>query len=168
MIRCGFGTFVSANVKWERSYDPRGVMDRVVLSPDDKRFAAVNAQLGRCAVGIYDLSDGDLYGRKPFGPCAQPRASNFYKTVRLFLTNRVEESNHKNKSWRKAAIYDTNTGKRITDLSDNEGVGEADISSDGRWLASTTWGGRHFQVWDLQAKRIVITQEVERGKSYLR
>jgi WD40 repeat protein len=158
----------SANVIWERLYDPKGVMDRVVLSPDSKRFAAVNAQLGHCAVGVYELNDGRPVWSQPLGPCAQPPSIQFLQDGSAFLTNRMEESNHKNKLWREAAIYDTSTGKKISDLSDHEGVGEADISSDGRWLASTTWGGRHFQVWDLQEKKIVLTQEVREGKLYLR
>jgi len=158
----------SASVIWEQLYDPKGVMDRVVLSPDGKRFAAVNAQLGHCAVGVFDLNDGRPLWSQPLGPCAQPPSIEFLQDGRCFITNRIEEGNHKNTLWREAAIYDTTTGQKITNLSDHEGVGEANVSPDGRWLASTTWGGSHFQIWDLQENKIVITQQVKDGKIHLR
>lgn len=158
----------SANILWERLYDPKGVAARVAPSPDGKRFAAVNSELGHCAVGVYDLNDGRALWSQALGPCLGPPSVQFLQDSQSFITNRIQEGDRKNKLWRKAAVYDTSTGKKIADLTDSEGIGEANVSSDGRWLASTTWGGRHFQIWDLRAKKVVITQTVGEKKRWLR
>jgi WD40 repeat protein len=148
----------SAKVVWEKSYDPRGVTSRVVPSPDGKRFAAVDSELGRCAVDVYDLSGGRALWSHPLGPCDQPPCIAFLSSGQSFITNRVEEGSRKRQLWRTAAIYETSTGKKVADLSDKRGMRNADISSDGRWLVSTTWRGREFQIWDMRSKKIVITQ----------
>ena len=148
----------STKIVWEKVYDPRGVISRVVPSPEGERFAAVDSELGRCAVGVYDLSDGRVLWSHPLGPCDQPPSVTFLRDGQSLITNRVEEGNRKNKLWRYAAIYRTNDGKKIADLSGQKGIRNADISPNGRWLVSTSWGGREFQIWDMQSKKIVITQ----------
>lgn len=84
-----------------------------------------------------------------------------------FITNRVDETNRENrkkKLYRYAAIYDTNTGGKIGNLPEAEGISAADISSDGRWLAAINWRGIQFEVWDLQTKKIV-TKDLPKGWS---
>lgn len=148
----------SARLLWEKSYDPKGVMSRIVAAPDGKRFVGVDSELGRCAVGVYDVRDGQAIWSHRLGPCDQPPYVTFLRDGRSFITNRVEEGNRKQKMWRVPAIYDTGTGKKIVDLSDDRGIRSADMSSDGRWLVSTTWRGDTFQVWDMQSQKIVARQ----------
>jgi WD40 repeat protein len=47
-------------------------------------------------------------------------------------------------------------GKMIGDFSKKDTVRDFDISSDGRWLASTTWSGLRFQIWDLSSKKPIM------------
>lgn len=148
----------STKIVWEKLYDPKGVISRVVPSPDGGRFAAVDSELGRCAVGVYDLSDGRVLWSHPLGPCDQPPSVTFLRDGQSLITNRVEEGKRKNKLWRYAAVYRTNDGKKIADLSDRRGIRDADISPNGRWFVSTAWSGREVQIWDLQSNKIVITQ----------
>lgn len=84
--------------------------------------------------------------------------------VRTFITNRIEEGARKNALWRKAALYDLTTGAKIADLPNSEGVRAMDASNDGRFLVSTTWKGTSFQVWDLQARKVVINRVPEGWK----
>lgn len=151
----------SARILWERLYDPKGVVSRIVVSSDGNRFAAFNSELGHCAVGVYDLSDGRTLSSQPLGPCADAPDVRFLQDGQSFITNRIDEGNRKNKLWNEAAIYETSTGRKIADLSNRYGVGKTDISSDGRWLVSTTSRGGQFQIWDLQAKKTVITKLVK-------
>jgi WD40 repeat protein len=151
----------SASILWEQLYDPKGVMSRVVLPPDGNRFIAVNSELGHCAVGAYDLGSGQSLWSHPFGTCLSPPSIAILPDGQSFITNRVDEANRRNrkkKLWRYAAIYETSTGKKILEFPEADGISAADISSDGRWLASIVWRGTKFQVWDLQARKIVITE----------
>ena len=152
----------ATKIVWEKLYDPHGVISRVVLPPDGGRFIAVNSELARCAVGAYDLRTGQSLWSHPFGPCLSPPSIVVLPDGQSFITNRVEEANRKNKAWRYAAFYETATGKKIADLPNADGIAAADISSDGRWLASIIWRGTQFQIWELQTKKIVI-REVPKG-----
>lgn len=144
------------SLTWERMYDPKGVMSRIVLLPNDERFVGVNSELGHCAVGAYDLATGQTLWSNPLRSCASPPILVILPDSHSFITNRIAEANHKNKAYRYAALYETASGKKIADIPDADGVALADISSDGRWLVSTTWRGTQFQIWDLQAKKIVM------------
>ncbi len=148
-------------IVWEKVYDPDGVISRVVLQPDGNRFIAVNSQLGHCAIGAYDPSTGQPVWSHPFGTCLSPPSIVMLPRGQSFITNRVDEANRENrkkKLWRYAAIYETNTGKKIADLPEADGISAADISSDGRWLVSIIWRGTQFQIWDLQTKKVVKTE----------
>ncbi len=57
----------SSQVVWESLYDPKGVIDRIVPSPDGKHFAADNKEPGKCAVGFYELRNGAQIAMLPFG-----------------------------------------------------------------------------------------------------
>lgn len=148
----------SQRIVWERQYDPKGVLARVAPSPDGKRFAAVDARPGRCAVGIYDLDEGRPLFTHPLAGCSEPPSIAFLPEGLSFVTNRIEEGTRKNKLWRNLAVYETGTGKKIADFSRDE-VWEVAISPDGRWLASTSWRGLRFQIWDVQAKKPIITKQ---------
>jgi WD40 repeat protein len=149
----------SNRVIWEREYDPKGVFVRVVIAPDNRRFATVDAERGHCAVQIYQMADGGEASTLPFNPlCDPPPNIAFLENGQLFLTNRADDGDRQSKRWRNLAIYETNTGKRISDFSDSESVHSFDMSSDGRWLASTTWSGLRFQVWDVSAKKPLTMQ----------
>jgi WD40 repeat protein len=149
----------AAKIVWEKLYDPQGIISRVVLLPDGGRFLAVNSELAHCAVGAYDLATGQVLWSHPFGPCLTPPGIAMLSDGESFITNRVDEANRDNrkeKIWRHAAIYETSTGKKISDLPVADGISAADISSEGRWLVSIIWRGTQFQIWDIQAKRIVL------------
>ena len=152
------------NVVWEREYDSTGVIERVIPSEDGRVFGAVDAERGHCAVGIYRLNDGGQVSMLPFTPLCNPLPNiAFIENGQFFVTNRTD-GDHRNKTWRTAAIYETATGKIHSDFSDNETVHNSDISSDGRWLASTTWNGLRFQIWDVAARKIISTQSPKEWK----
>ena len=149
-------------IVWEKLYDPQGVISRVVVSPDGGRFIAVNSELAHCAVAAYDLSSGEALWSHRLGPCISPPNVQLLPGGRSFITNRVDEANRKNKEWRYAALYETATGNKIADLPEGDGISAADVSSDGHWLVSIIWRGTQFQIWDLQAKKVII-RDVPKG-----
>jgi WD40 repeat protein len=149
----------SSSPIWERFYDPKGVISRVVPLPDGRSFIAVNSELGHCTVGGYDLGAGQTRWSHSFGPCLRPPSIVMLADGLSFITNRIDEANRANVKrhlYRYGAIYDTNTGEKIVDLKKADGISVADISSDRRWLASITWTGTQFQIWDLQARKIIV------------
>lgn len=149
----------SAKTIWENAYDPKGVISGVVPLPDGNRFLAVNSQLGRCAVGGFDMDTGQSLWSHSIGPCDQPPSILVLPDGLSFITNRVDEANRENrkkKLWRYAAIYETSTGKKKANFPEADGISAADISSDGHWLAAIVWKGTQFQIWDLQAKKVVL------------
>lgn len=149
----------SASLKWERLYDNKGMQSRLALLPDGQRFIALDSQPGRCAIGGYDLAAGQALWSHTFGACLHGQSIVILPDGKSFITNRIDEAkpeNAKKHLYRYGAIYETNTGKKIVDLPEADGLSEADVSSDGSWLASITWKGTQFQIWDLQAKKIVM------------
>lgn len=56
----------SNRVVWEREYDSNGLIVRVVIAPDTRRFAAVDAERAHCAVQIYEMADGREVSSLPF------------------------------------------------------------------------------------------------------
>lgn len=149
----------TARTIWENRYDPQGVISRVVPLPDGTRFLAVNSQLGQCSVGAYYVTTGQTLWSHALSSCDQPPIIAVLPDGLSFITNRVDEANRENrkkKLYRYAAVYETSTGKKVVDLPEADGISAADISSDGRWLVSIIWRGTEFQIWDLQAKKIVL------------
>ncbi len=143
----------SARLVWEHVYEVNSAVDRIVPSLDGATFAVVQSHPGHCAVGMHNLSDGRTLWLHSFGSCTDPPAIRFSQDSRSFITNRVEQGNRKNKLWRDIGAYETSSGKMIGDFPKPETVRDFDISSDGRWLASTTWSGLRFQIWDLPSKK---------------
>jgi len=155
----------STRIVWEKLYDPQGVVSRVVPLPDGGRFIAVDSELGRCAVGSYDLGTGKTMWTHQLGACNQPPSIVVLPGGRSFITNRIEESGQlalkdakEKQLWRHMALYDAATGVKTANLADAGGIATADISTDGRWLVSVVWMRTQFQVWDLRARKIVIRQ----------
>ena len=146
----------SGRLVWEHVYDAKNIIDRIVPSPDGDRFASVSAHAGVCAIGMNKLSDGRTLWIHPYGPCADPPSIIFSANGRSFISNRVEEANHKNKLWSKAATYESSTGKMVADFTQKSTIRNADISSDGRWLASTIWKGLLFEIWDLSSNNSIF------------
>jgi len=143
----------SARLVWEHVYDEKSVTTRIVPSLDATRFAVVQASPGHCAVGMHNLSDGTSLWSHPLGPCPDPPPISFYEDSRSFITNRVEEGNRKNKLWRNIGTYETSSGRMIGDFPKRDTVRDFDVSSDGRWLASTSWSGLRFQIWICRRKK---------------
>ena len=151
----------STDVLWEKVYDAEGVISRVAPFPEGDRFIAVNSHLGHCSVGAYDLVSGQPLWSQPFGPCLRPPSIVILPDGRSFITNRIDEAspeNAKKHLYRYAAIYSTSTGKKIGDLPQAAGVSVVDVSPDGCWLASIIWRGTEFQIWDLEAGKIVLNE----------
>lgn len=153
----------SAHMVWERVYDKTNVINRIVASPDGRRFAAVQAHPGLCAVGMYRVVDGQKLWSHRLGPCADPPSVQFSSGGQSFFTNRIEEGNRENKQWKEAAIYETSSGNIVGDFSHNT-FRTFDISSDGRWLVSATWSGLRFQVWDLGSRNRVMMETPKEWK----
>ena len=154
----------SASIVWQRSYDPAGVISRLVFLPDSAHFIGIDSNLGHCAVSGCNLSDGRSLWSQKMGPCLYP-PSIVVLQGEEFITNRVSESNLKNrkkKLWRYAARYSTADGGKIVDFPGRDGVGAAVVSGDGRWLVLSIWLGIQFQVWDLRENRVIL-KEVPRG-----
>ena len=151
----------SARLVWENVYDEKSVVNRIVPSPDSNRFAAVQSHPGSCAVGMYNLSEGRNLWLHSYGPCGDPPSIQFSLDGQSFIANHIEGSNHKNKLWQQMATYETSSGKMIGDFSKRDTIREADISSDGRWLASTTWSGLRFQIWDFSSKKAIMMETPE-------
>jgi WD40 repeat protein len=145
-------------IVWELVYDKEGVTTRIVPSPDKRQFAIVNSHLGRCATGVYDLADGRVQWSHSLGPCGNPPSIRFCRDGQALITNRNDEGSRKSRAWRKMAIYAVKDGRKIADLPDNNGASALDITSGGRWLASTTWSEREFQIWDLETPKVVSEQ----------
>ncbi len=154
----------SARIVWERVYDDKSVTNRIVPSLDATKFAVVQAHPGHCAVGMHNLSDGTSLWSHPLGPCGDAPPISFYEDSRSFITNRVEESNRENKLWRNIGTYETSSGKMIGDFPKRDTVRDFDVTSDGRWLASTTWSGLRFQIWDLSSKKAIMMETPEEWK----
>ncbi|MGB0036826.1 MAG: WD40 repeat domain-containing protein, partial [Candidatus Acidiferrales bacterium] len=149
----------SARLLWEREYDPKGVISRVVPSPDRERFAAVNAQLGQCAVGVFDLRDGAPNYSLPFIHFTLDTPTlAFLPTGEYFITANTELGVGKKRTSQDLAVYATVDGKGVAVLSSREKARHADVPSDGRWLASASWDGSRFQVWDVQVRKPVLTE----------
>jgi WD40 repeat protein len=159
----------SKRILWEKLYDPKGTMARLTPLPDGHRFAAVDAQLGHCAVAVCGLDEGRTLWSHPLGSCVQAPFIAMVPNGESLVTNRIQEANRRNKKsklWQMAAIYSTTNGSKEALLSLSDGVREGDVSADGRWLVTTTWEGRKFQIWDIQAKRTVFSEGVkDKGKA---
>ena len=154
----------SARLVWENVYDENSVVNRIVPSLDGARFAVVESHPGHCAVGMHNFNDGQTLWLHSFGSCGDPPSIRFSQDSQSFITSRVEEGNRKNKRWRDIAAYETTSGKMIGDFSKKDTVRDFDISSDGRWLASTTWSGLRFQIWDLSSKKAIMMVTPEEWK----
>lgn len=155
----------STGIVWQRSFDPEGVISRIVFLPDSAQFIGVNSHLGHCAVGGYQLSDGRQLGSQAMGPCLYPPNIVVLPQGKEFITNRSSESNLKNRKkrlWRDAALYSVADGKKIVDLPDHDGMGAAAVSSDGHWLILSIWLGIQFHVWDMQENKVIL-RDVPRG-----
>jgi len=147
---------------WERAYDPKGVLSPIVTSLNGRIFLAVDSEMARCAIGAYDLGSGQALWSHNFGPCLHPSYIHILPDDHSFVANRIEEADRNNKDWKYAALYDTSTGNKVADLPKADGISAADVSSDGHWLASITWTGTQFQIWDFQAKKIIV-RDVPKG-----
>jgi WD40 repeat protein len=148
----------SGRLVWEHVYDEGSLVDRIVPSPDGTRFAVVQSHPGHCAVGMHNFSDGQTLWLHSVGSCGDPPSIRFSEDSQSFIANRVEEGNRENKLWRDIATYETSSGKMIGDFSKRDTVRNFDISVDGRWLASTTWSGLRFQIWDLSSRKAIMME----------
>ena len=154
----------SMRLVWEHVYDEKSLVKRLVSSPDGNRFAIVLAHPGSCAVGMNTFRDGTPLWSHTFGGCPDPPPIGFYGDGQSFITNRIEEGNRENKLWRDIATYETSSGKMIGDFSKRDTVRDFDVSFDGRWLASTTWSGLRFQIWDLSSKKVIVMETPKEWK----
>jgi len=55
------------------------------------------------------------------------------------------------------AIYDPQDANKVAEFDRTQSASDADISNDGEWLATTTWNGWAFQIWDMDSRRFVKT-----------
>jgi Tol biopolymer transport system component len=55
------------------------------------------------------------------------------------------------------AIYDGQDGELIAEFPGTQGMRDAAISPDGLWLASTNSRGWIFQIWGIEARKVVST-----------
>jgi len=149
----------SGRLVWEHVPDREGVIERVVPSPDGRWFAAADKQPGRCRIQLLDLKSGQtVYSLAKIGfPLASPSLL-FTPDSHYLISFRAEEGTMKVRPWMHLAKYEASNGEVAAEFSGRYEVRDADLSPDGRWLATTTWRGLRFQIWDMHTLGPVMTK----------
>jgi WD40 repeat protein len=148
----------TSQLRWELVLDPKGIIGRIVLSPNGKLFAASDKGGGLCQVRVYEVQTGQLISSLPaihFLFAAPPIM--FTPQSGLLVTFQAVEGTPKSHPWMRLAIYDPQDANKVAEFDRTQSASDADISTDGEWLATTTWNGWAFQIWDMVSRRLVKT-----------
>jgi len=148
----------TGQLKWELVLDPKGTIGRIVLSPNGKLFAASDKGGGLCQVKVYEVQTGRLISSLPairFLLASPPIM--FTPQTGLLITFQAVEGTPKSHPWTRLAIYDPQSANKIAEFDRAQSALDADISANGEWLATTTWNGWAFQIWDMGSRRLVTT-----------
>jgi WD40 repeat protein len=149
----------SGQILWEQDYGANGTLVSLVPSPDESHFAGVRNAFGRCAIGIYSLADGAPIAQfSPSSMCEPPLNVSFLPDGKKFIANRSEIGDLKKHTWMLLALYDASSGQVLSDFSGKIAARNATTTADGRWLATTTWKGLRFRIWDLVQNRAVLME----------
>lgn len=147
----------TGEIVWEQTYDPEWVIQRVIPSPDGRQFAAItNMSAARRNLYIHDLSTGErkLHVGSYYDPDARQNAAFSSDGLRLVAVL-ADPSTRRNRTFEHLAIYDVQTGKKISELRSRRGAAMPVLSPNGRLLVTTNWRPVGFQVWDLELGRPV-------------
>lgn len=148
----------SKQLMWEVVIDKRGVIEKIVVSPDGKWFAASDRRPGFCRVSLYDVRERRLVSSLPETDFlfAAP-AILFTPGSNRLITFQIPKEIPRHKPWDQLAIYDGQDGELIAEFPGTQGMRDAAISPDGLWLASTNSRGWIFQIWGIEARKVVST-----------
>jgi WD40 repeat protein len=148
----------SGRLLWERVWDPDSVVRRVTPSPDGKRFAVVIQRKREGTLAMCDLASGQWSY-----PLALQRLALFRGVPPLFFTAEGRylvaglPGHYKRPPIPGAFIeFDPSDGRRVAELPRQADFGDADISSDGRWLVTSTLRGMKILMWDVAARKVVL------------
>lgn len=148
----------TTDLVWERTLDASFEVERVAISPDDARFVAAEHRPGHCRIDICDLKSGRLVNPLPeVGFAYAVPGLLFTPDGNHLITLRAEEATQKERPWDHLAMYDADSGKLRAGFSGHYPARHADLSPDGRWLA-TSWNGIRFQIWDMRTRKVVATK----------
>jgi WD40 repeat protein len=148
----------TGRVEW--SADSPNVVERISISPDGKMFASVSQELfgDKRSIRLFDLVSGhELYAFPPIQSNTAAPYVLFTRDSRRFVTASRESSVGDEKSHKAycarmhVAIFQAATGEPIRQINNSHGAAdESALSSDDRWLATSTCSTVGFQLWDMR------------------
>lgn len=160
---CRLWDVQSGRILWERTYDADAVVERVVTSPDGKLFAAVSKRPGWTTVQVHSLRTGERLYSLPSAPflAVVPPSIRFTPDGKYFITFLASPRGKERRPWEYQALYDPRTGAKVAEFAERIGAYDADISPDGRWLATPTSRLITFKIYDVLARRAVFVERRE-------
>ena len=144
----------TARMLWEHYSDANRITQRVVPSPDGRRFVEVVFQPGHWLLQVKDLPLGrESYSitLSPF-PHEAPDVA-FTSDGQHFMSLWSEQ----HKAWQTAS-YDSSNGRILDEFIDRAGSSRLALSPDNLLLAATTWRGFAFKLWDMGKRKVVLTK----------
>ena len=141
----------TGRILWEHYSVLNQITERVVVSPDNKLLVEV---AGR-GLRLMDLGTGRELRSIGFPPHITPHEPPdiaFTPDSRHFVTLWSEPRT----MWQ-MALFDTANGQVVARFVDPAGAQRVAVSTDGLWLAITTWRGAALKLWDLEKRKPLLT-----------
>lgn len=141
----------SGRMLWEFYSGLNQIPGRVAPSPDSRLLIVV---VGR-GLQFRELATGQELRSITFPPHLNPHEPPdvaFTPDSRHFVTLWSEP----HKMWQ-MALFDTATGEIVHRFVDRAGAQRVAVSTDGLWLAITTWRDAALKLWDLEKRKPVLT-----------
>jgi WD40 repeat protein len=143
---------------WEHSYDPKFTVEKLAVSGDGTFFAAVQHRPGECRIEVHNLRTGEtLYSLPQIRFAYSVPGPLFTPDGHFLITMHAEDGTQKRRPWEHLAMYEVSAGELVAEFSGRYAARNADLSPDGRWLA-TSWNGVRFQIWNVQTRTVVATK----------
>jgi WD40 repeat protein len=140
---------------WEHDSGPNRITDRVVPTPDGRLLVEVVFQPGHWNLQVRDLATGrESHSITLSAMPSEPPDVVFTPDSHRFVSLWAEP----HKMWQ-MALFDTASGQVLAHLTDAAGAQRVAISANGKWLAITTWRGKAFKLWDLAARKPLVTMK---------
>jgi WD40 repeat protein len=138
---------------WEHYSDPNQIAERVVPSPDGKLLVEVVFQPGRWLLRLMELMGGrELHLIVTSIRTHEPPDVAFTSDSQHFVSLWNEP-----RKLGQMTLFDTATGQVVDRFIDRAAAQRVAISTNGLWLAITTWRGVAFRVWDLEKRKPLLT-----------
>jgi WD40 repeat protein len=145
----------TGRMMWEHHSDLNQIPERVVPSPDGKLFAEVVFQPGHWLLQLQDFATSRELCSIVFLPHLHPHEPPdvaFTPDSRHFVTLWSEPK----KMWQ-MAMFDATSGDIVEHFIDHAGAQRVAASTNGLWLAITTWRGAALKLWDLERRKPLLT-----------